>query len=300
MSVFGDFVLPFQIDKYLFRGRLVRLNHVLDTILHQHPYPDIVSHLLGETIILSVLLSDTLKYDGIFTLQTKGDGAIPIIVSDVTSTGNIRAYAQYDEEKCKKLEGLDTKTLSISDLLGSGYLAFTVDQGGNTDRYQGIVELKGETMGACIDEYFHQSEQLQTQIKYDLYRIGQNNRHWHGSGIMVQRLPRSASVDETNPILLHDPKEGFDYVKMLFQTLTEDELKSADLVPEDLLYRLFHDQELRVYDKKKLRFKCRCSREKLLSVLKNFSQEEIDSLKKDGVISSTCQFCHKEYSFKDL
>src|SRR5262249_54074859 len=136
-----DLVQPFRIDPFALRGRLVRLGPAIDRILSQHAYPEPVAALLGEAITLAVVLAGALKYDGIFTLQTKGDGPVRLMVADVSTAGALRGYAQYDEEKLAAT--LTGQTLSVPRLLGSGYIAFTVDQGEETDRYQGIVELAG-------------------------------------------------------------------------------------------------------------------------------------------------------------
>jgi molecular chaperone Hsp33 len=141
-----DVVQPFRIDPFALRGRLVRLGATIDRILSQHDYPEPVATMLGEAITLAVVLAGALKYDGIFTLQTKGDGPIRMMVADVSTTGAVRGYAQYDAEKLEAaLARARAAAPSVPLLVGSGYIAFTVDQGEDTDRYQGIVELAGST-----------------------------------------------------------------------------------------------------------------------------------------------------------
>src|SRR6516162_329899 len=185
-----DLVQPFRIDPFALRGRLVRLGPTIDRILSPHAYPEPVAAMLGEAITLAVVLAGALKYDGIFTLQTKGDGPIRLIVADVSTSGALRGYAQYDEAKLENaLSGARmTAMLSVPRLLGSGYIAFTVDQGEDTDRYQGIVELAGTTLAECAQHYFRQSEQIQAGIKLSVGRAGHHGA-WRAGGLMLQRVP---------------------------------------------------------------------------------------------------------------
>src|SRR5215471_5313406 len=138
-----DLVQPFRIDPFALRGRLVRLGPTVDRILSQHDYPEPVAAILGEAIALAVTLAGALKYDGVFTLQTKSDGPVRLIVADVSTEGAVRGYAQYDRDR---LPAHLAGSPSVPDLIGAGYIAFTVDQGENTERYQGIVELAGATL----------------------------------------------------------------------------------------------------------------------------------------------------------
>ncbi len=157
---------PFQIEASTLRGRLVRLGPALNGILTAHDYPEPVARLLGEMVVLANMLASALKYDGIFTLQAKGDGAVPLIVADVTSAGDLRGYAKVDHERLPESDAHDVPTL-----LGQGWLAFTVDQGEFTDRYQGIVELAGTTLTDCLQHYFRQSEQIHAGIKLAVDRL---------------------------------------------------------------------------------------------------------------------------------
>ena len=169
-DVVDDLVQPFQIDSSGLRGRLVRLGPALDEILTRHAYPEPVAMMLGEAIALAAALAGALKYEGVFTLQTKGDGPIGMLVADVTSAGALRGYAQYDAGKLAKAiatspGGATGIGDSVPRLLGAGHLAFTVDQGEHTDRYQGIVELQGSTLAECAHHYFRQSEQVEAGLK---------------------------------------------------------------------------------------------------------------------------------------
>ena len=152
----ADYIRPFQIEGLGIRGRAVRLSAVADEIIHKHAYPAPVANLLAEMLTISAALAAALKYEGVFTLQTKSDGAVKLMVVDVTSAGAMRGYAQFDAEAVAALPA----DASLPRLLGGGYLAFTVDQGEDTDRYQGIVELIGADLVECVQHYFQQSEQL--------------------------------------------------------------------------------------------------------------------------------------------
>src|SRR6266700_3174314 len=163
-SIADDLVQPFEIEPFQLRGRLVRVGPMLDRIIAQHDYPTAVGIMLSEAIVLALALASTLKYNGVFTLQTKGDGPIRLLVTDVTTAGAVRGYAQYDAAKLAETTG-SGGTTSVPRLLGAGYLAFTVDQGEDIERYQGIVALEGATLAECIHHYFRQSEQIAAGIK---------------------------------------------------------------------------------------------------------------------------------------
>ena len=289
-----DLVLPFQIEASRLRGRMVKLGPALDEILARHKYPEPVARFLAETMALAVLLSSMLKYDGIFTLQTKGDGPIKLMVADITSVGDIRAYAQYDEEELKKAAD-DVAIAPAPALLGKGYIAFTVDQGQNTDRYQGIVELYGKTLADCVQHYFRQSEQIDTGLTISVDQETGTGA-WRAGGIMVQRLPQ----DETEKVLGSGDEDAWRRAMVLLSTTTGEELLASDLAASDLLFRLFHEDGVRVWQPKALRFGCRCSRERVSDMLSSLPREEVQELKiDDGRVEVVCQFCSTAYHFDD-
>jgi len=293
-AVADDLVQPFEIEPYGMRGRLVRLGPMLDTILGQHAYPPAVGTMLGQAIALAVALSSALKYDGIFTLQTKGDGPIRLLVADVTSAGAVRGYAQYDTDKLVRARAEGASTDSVPRLLGAGYLAFTVDQGEDTDRYQGIVALEGPTLAQCVHHYFRQSEQIATGIKVavDLRRDGS----WRGGTLMVQRLPfEERRVLETDRDAIDD---SWRRTLMLMGSSTSAELTDPALEPNDLLYRLFHEDGVRVFRRHSVRAECRCSRARIERVLRSLPGSERSSLgDADGSVTVTCEFCNRTYRF---
>lgn len=290
-----DLVQPFQIEASHLRGRMVRLGPTLDEILARHAYPEAVARFLGETMTLAVLLASMLKYEGIFTLQTKGDGPIKLMVADVTSVGDVRAYAQFDEEALAKA-GDDVLIAPAPALLGKGHIAFTVDQGQHTDRYQGIVELYGKTLADCVQHYFRQSEQLDTGLTVLVGKTPEGR--WRSGGIMLQRLPEQQKPGAA-PQLSSDVEDGWRRAMVLMASTTADELLAADLRANDLLFRLFHEDGVRVWPPSHLRFGCRCSRERVVAMLSNLPRAEVETMKVDGsdTVEVVCQFCSTAYRF---
>ena len=290
-----DLVQPFRIDPFALRGRLVRLGPAIDRILSQHAYPEPVAAMLGEAITLAVVLAGALKYDGIFTLQTKGDGPIRLMVADVSTSGALRGYAQYDAAKLDAaLTDATVAVLSVPRLLGSGYIAFTVDQGEDTDRYQGIVELAGATLAECAQHYFRQSEQIQAGIKLSVGRAGARGT-WRAGGLMLQRVPPEGGYG----VIADDVEDGWRRTMVLMSSATAEELVDPGLAPHRLLFRLFHEDGVRVYDTHPLEARCRCSRERIEGVLRLFSSDELEDMRKEGVTTVTCEFCNQSYVFDE-
>ena len=290
-----DFIQPFQIDASGLRGRLVRLGPLLHEILTRHAYPEPVAALLGEAIALAAALAGALKYDGVFTLQTKGDGPIHLLVADVTSAGAVRGYAQFDPAKLAKAAAQGGAGGAVPRLLGAGYLAFTVDQGEHSDRYQGIVELQGASLADCAHHYFRQSEQVEAGLKVAVARVADADgvKRWRGGSLMVQRLP----PDEDAAAQQEAAEDGWRRAVILMSSSTSAELVDPALAPEALLLRLFHEDGVRVYRRHDLAARCRCSRERVETVLRMLPQDELAAMKVDGRITVTCQFCSAAYGF---
>src|SRR5579872_6273748 len=290
-----DLVQPFQIDPFRLRGRLVRLGSLLDEILTRHSYPEPVAVMLGEAIALAVALAGALKYDGVFTLQTKGDGPIRLLVADVTTAGAVRGYAQFDAAKLAQLGS--EPVLSVPRLLGAGYLALTVDQGEHTERYQGIVALEGATLAECVHHYFRQSEQVEAGIKI---AVGQRRDparqlRWRGGTLMIERLPKEGGADTAREA----EDEGWRRAMILMATGTSEELLDSNLTPEALLFRLFHEDGVRVYRPHALAAQCRCSRERVERMLTALPPRDLVDLAVDGKLVVTCEFCNASYSFDE-
>lgn len=277
----------FQLDRSHLRGRMVRLGDELHDIITAHDYPDIVNQLLSETLVIAVSLASMLKYDGIFTLQIQSKGPISMLVADQTSEGHIRACASYNDENL--VNALKDKEASLNDLLGDGYMAFTVDQGPETERYQGIVELKGQTLLESVQHYFAQSEQIGSGIKMAASKV---NDAWRASVVMLQKLPE----DEIEDIQGNTTEDDWRRTMVLLETCTEEELLSPDLDSQALLYRLFHEEQLRVFEPKFVKKECRCARDRLVHAVRMMPQDDIDHIFDGDSAEIKCEFCSKTYT----
>jgi molecular chaperone Hsp33 len=284
MSIADDLILPFQIEAPGLRGRVARLGPLADEILRRHAYPAPVARLLAEMLGLAALLAGALKYEGVFTLQTSGDGPVRLMVADVSSAGTLRGYAQFDSQRLPSGEDA-----SVPRLLGAGYLAFTVDQGDFAERYQGIVELTGATLADCVHHYFRQSEQLQCALKLG---VSQESGHWRVGALMLQRLPPAEDSDEAEAA-----EDRWRRALAFMASVSSAELTDARLPTEDLLYRLFHEDGVRVFRSHPLSDGCRCSRERVAKVLAAMPAEDIEALKAEGEALVTCEFCSRQYRF---
>ena len=284
-SAFGDLVQPFQIETFGLRGRLVRLGGALDAAFENHDYPTPVATLLGEIMALAAVLASGLKYDGVFTLQTHGDGPVAMTVANVTSTGDLRGYARVEEGG--RAMGSDGDP--VPHLLGAGHMAFTVDQGADTERYQGITELTGATVSDCARNYFRRSEQLDTAIALAA-RPGSGLDGARAAALVIQRLPPDAGS-------VAAPDEDWRQAVILMSSVTAAEMLDAALSPADILYRLFHREGVRVFRQRRLRHACRCSRERVATTLRAFPRTEVEAMADDGRVTVTCEFCKVTYVF---
>lgn len=302
-----DLIQPFMIDGFKFRGRLVRLGASVDEILTCHEYPEPVAAMLGETIALAAILADALKFDGVFTLQTKGDGPVRLMVADVTSDGALRGYAQFDADAVAGIGEVGDHP--VQRLLGVGYLAFTVDQGPDTERYQGIVELIGGTLAECVHHYFQQSQQFDAAVSVSARRgIAEDGGGWRAGGLMVQRVPDEGGIFAARAGVTYEHRDSQDdagsddnWLKTmaLMGTASRDELSDPALGANDLLFRLFHEDGVRVYPPQPLAARCRCSADRVEGFLRTVAAGELDEYKIDGEIVITCEFCAREYRYDD-
>lgn len=302
-----DVVQPFQIEAHAIRGRLVRLGPLVDDVLSRHAYPPAVAALLGQALALAATFAGIFKYVGVFSLQTRSDGPVRMLVADVTSEGEVRGYARYDEERLAAAEREAAERHgamgAVPRLLGTGYLAFTVDQGPETERYQGIVELQGAELADCIHHYFRQSEQLDAVFKLAVGRIGpaEEPGPWRAAGIMLQRLPleggEGGAVVEDGAFEAQE--DSWRRSLMLMGSATNAEMLDPELGPHALLYRLFHEDGVRVFRQRSLRPGCRCSQERVVRVLRALSPDELEEMKVEGHVVVTCQFCMRDYDFDE-
>ncbi len=302
----ADNVLPFQLDALGVRGRLVRLGPALDAIIERHGYPLAVARPLAEAMVLCACLATSLKYDGIFTLQISGDGPIRLLVTDLTTDGALRGYAQFDSWKLAVALGAsgsggnsDAPDGYVPKLFGQGRLAFTVDQGQFTERYQGVVPLEGATLADCAHTYFRQSEQLPTGIKISAKRTVENGTpRWRAAALMVQQMPEF----DAGRIDVDAEQREDDWRKsvILMASATEAEMLDPGLPDTTLLYRLFHEDRPRQFERRPLMARCRCSRERIDRVLRSIKRGELDDLRdKTGRVAVKCEFCSTEYAYDD-
>jgi len=292
-QTFADGVQPFQVEDAHVRGRLVRLGPALEAILGAHDYPAPARALLAEAAALSALLASAFKYDGIFTLQAQGDGPVGLLVADVTGAGNLRGYARVDRDRLANMD--ETTGAPVPRLLGAGNLSFTIDQGADTDRYQGIVALEGGRLAECVQSYFRQSEQLETAIVV-AERCSGGAGGARAAALMVQRLPPGQADD---PDAAETAEEDWRRVVTLASSVTAAELLDDRLKPADILYRLFHEDGVRIYRPRPVRHACRCSGAKVERTLAAFPRAEIADMAIDGVVEVTCEFCGARYRFDE-
>lgn len=283
-----DVLRPFQLEASEIRGRFVRLGQSVDRVLKAHDYPQPVCRVLGELLVLASGLAGGLKFDGKFSLQIRGQGAIRLMVADCTNDGLLRGYASFDAAGVASLEEDDDPV----SLLGQGVLALTVDQaasGGET--YQGIVELEGRSLADSMLAYFRRSEQVPTGIRMALEQDG--NGVWRGGAIIVQALA------VTDPVAKEAQELDWQEAMVLLGTATDTEITDPGLPLDTLLFRLFHETGVRVFEPQALAHGCSCDEERVERVLLSFSAEEVEEMRlPDGSIDVTCQFCNRRYHYE--
>ena len=283
----NDKCISFNLDNNAFRGRIVRLDNVMREIFAHTEYPENVAAAVAETSALSVLIASLMKFDGLFTLQLQGSGPISVLVADVTSAGKVRATAKYDinamvaAQKLRKTEGVIEPT---PHWLEQGSLIFTVDQGKNTELYQGMVDLKGKNLAECALRYFKNSEQIDTYLRLFLQK---SDNLWQSAGILIQKMPSSSASEDLEELWNED--------NILMDSLQPEEIFNLNL--EDVLFRLYHEHQIRVVKSKEYSFGCRCSREKLLTTLGAMKAEDIEAMVENDKITAVCNFCGQTYSF---
>jgi molecular chaperone Hsp33 len=293
-KTYSDFIQPFLIDRSAIRGRLVRLEKSLDNILTAHKYPLPVSEHLAQQIVLASLLAATLSGDGILTVQAKGDGAVRFIVVDVMAGGIIRGYAEVDEKALKKAIGT-SKSAPLSQILGKGYLAVTLDQGGAKERYQGIVELAGDSLSDAFRGYFLQSQQAEVTMHVAVQPPGRKHKAWRAGGIIIERIPIEGGREAE--FTREEQDELWQRTGLFMRTIKDTEMLDAEVTPQNLLYRLFNEDGVWVYKLQPLKNGCRCTRERVSSVLKSLPKQELVNSLDEGKITIHCQFCNKREVF---
>lgn len=301
-----DTVLPFQLDASDMRGRVARLDGVLDGILKQHDYPETVEALVAEMALLTALIGQTIDLRWKLSLQVQSKGAVRMIATDYYApqedgrAAQIRAYSSFDADRLTDGAPFDQ--------VGEGYFAIMIDQGNGTQPYQGITPLAGGSLSACAEAYFAQSEQLPTRFSLSFGKSSEPgvSEHWRAGGIMLQSMPKAspfaAKTDGEGEILtaadLVDGEDGDNWnrVNILLDTVEDLELIGPSVPPTDLLVRLFHEEQPRVYDAQSVRFGCTCSEERVRQSLSIYSARDIEKMTTDdGRVTADCQFCGAHY-----
>lgn len=307
MSQYEDIVLPFSLSSTGIRGRLVKLGPSLGQALKRHSYPTVVSQMLGEFLALGAMLSTTIKYEGTLTIQINSDGPINLLVSNVSSAGVMRGYANFDKVSVEELL-LDKNSdcLSIKKIIGEGHLAFTVDQGPDMERYQGIVALEGDTLASCAKQYFYQSEQIVTDV---IIMAAEYGGYMRSGAIMLQKLPES-QVDTVitkqafqtpdnsqDKVQFSEVEEDWNRATMLMSSIKYHELLNPNISAQSLAFRLFHSEKVCGFSERKIKFGCQCSRDTVKRTLQAFTKTDIEEMFIDNEISVKCQFCGSEETF---
>jgi len=307
-----DAVLPFAVEPLDVRGRAVLLGPVLDTILQRHAYPEPVSRLLAEAVALVALLGTSLKFEGRFTLQTTTDGPVSMLVVDFATPDGLRACAQFDAEAVARAQA--EGTADPAHLMGRGHLAMTIDQGSAMNRYQGIVALDATSLEEVAHQYFAQSEQIPTIVRLAVGEVldrragAAPRRSWVAGGILTQFLPQAPERMRKPDLHPGDAPEGAEphaleeddawrEARALVETVRDAELSDPEMTVERLLFRLFHERGVRIFDPQPLADRCRCSDARIRAMLAGFSEEERTDMTVDGRIEVTCRFCNTRYDY---
>ncbi len=311
-----DTVLPFQLDRANIRGRVARIDRSLDRILTMHDYPAPVAALVAEAALITTLVGQTMKLRWKLSLQIRGNGPIRLIATDYFApstpggAARIRAYASFDDDLT------DSSDRPAFALLGQGFFGILIDQGSGTVPYQGITPLAGDSLAACAETYFAQSEQLPTRFALAMARASAAGQPevWRAGGVMVQTMPevlpgslpasgaepaRADGLLSADDILDGEAAEDWSRVNLLLATADETELIGPHVTPDQLLVRLFHEEVPRVFDTQAVRFGCTCGPEKVERSLSIYSARDIAHMTTpEGKVTADCQFCGAHYEFE--
>lgn len=287
-----NIVAGFQVEGRAVRGRVCRLGSTLDAVLSAHAYPEPVAHLLGEAVIIAALVGDALKFNGRLIVQANGSGPIRFIVAEYVSGEGVRGFAKIDREAVEAVlaENPPRDTL-MERLLGKGAFAMTLDYGPDKDQYQGVVPLEGSSLSQIAEGYFAQSEQTPTRLRIavgESWKEGEA-RAWRGGGAMLQQV----AGDETRG----SARDDWDHVRALYETVEDAELLDPDLSAGNLLFRLFNEDGVRLFEPAQIARRCSCERERLLGIVASFPPEDRAEMETDGAIVMTCEYCNKDWGF---
>jgi molecular chaperone Hsp33 len=306
-----DTVLPFQLDRADIRGRVARLDGVLEKVLTRHNYPQLVEALVAEAAVLTALIGQTIKLRWKLSLQVRGDGPVRMIATDYyapTADGGparIRAWAAFDKDAL-------SQTATPFSQIGAGYFAIMVDQGEGTVPYQGITPLAGGSLSSCAETYFSQSEQLPTRfsLAFGRSRLPGEAERWRAGGVMLQHMPKASPFAAKDggsgegglltafDLVEGDDAENWGRANLLLDTVETLELIGPQIAPTDLLVRLFHEEGPRVFDAQSVQFGCSCSADKVRQSLSIYPASDISHMTtEDGIVTADCQFCGAHYEF---
>lgn len=271
-----DSLHRFLFENFPVRGKLVRLDSAWQAVLERHPYPPAVRDALGEALAASALLASTLKFEGMLTLQLRGDGPLKLLVAQCTSRMTLRGMATWSG---------DVEAGALSGMIGDGQLAVTIESESDQHRYQGIVPLDGGTIAECLQSYFEKSEQLPTRLWLTVDERA-------SAGLLLQSLP-----DERKSSLADE--DAWPRVVTLAETLTDEEL--LELSNQELLRRLFHEEDVRLFEPTPVSFRCGCSKQRVESLLRTLGQQEVrDIISGHGTVEVRCEFCNRSYHFDEV
>lgn len=281
-----NIVTPFIIENLSIRGRIAQLNSAINNIIERHNYPEKVSHLIAQITTLATLLGSNLKNNERFSIQIRSNGAIKLLICDFNAPNSVRSYAKFEENE-----------LNNNNLLGEGTITFTINEPGTTPLYQAIVELEGNSIEKIAEKYYEQSEQIPTKIKlFSAILINNKTKQqqYRAGGIVIQFLPNAEQNKQAD--YLNITAENWNEAKILTQTITQEELLEHETISANkLLFRLFNQYDIRVFEPINICDICSCSKERIVEVVKNFSKEELEHSSDNGIVSITCQFCSKKY-----
>ena len=305
-----DKILPFQLDLSDIRGRLTRLDKTLNDILSQHSYPPLVEALVAEATVITALIGQTINLKWKLSLQIRGNGPIKLIATDYFAPskngelGTIRAFASFNESN------LDIGEKNPFEQLGKGYFAVLIDQGPNTEPYQGITPLTGGSLHKCAETYFAQSEQLATRFALTIGKSQTKTKKisWQAAGLIIQKMPKKTErgvvkkEGSTNQLLASadllqgQESENWNRVNFHIDTVEELELMGPHISKIQLLNRLFHEENPRVFEAQSIKFGCTCSADKVRNTMSMYSSKDIETMTTaDGDVTADCQFCGAHY-----
>jgi molecular chaperone Hsp33 len=282
-----DCMHRFVFERYPIRGHLVHLDAAWRALIEHREYPEGIRNLLGEAVAASLLLAATIKFEGVLSLQLQGDGFVHLMLAQCTSGLGVRGLARYQEDAERLPDAASDPAARVGDLIGAGNLTVTLETDDGAQRYQGIVPISGERLAESLQGYFENSEQLPTRLW--LYADAQG-----ASGMLLQRLPGEGGSG--SQVEAAEVDDAWRRVQLIGDTLTHEELRT--LTDQEILRRLFNEDDLRLFEPSPVYFRCRCSRERVAGMLQGLGEAETHAvLAERGEVEVRCDFCNRAYVF---